>query len=305
MKESEKDLKREQKYSTKPIREFSSAEIVFKCTFNSKIISHAVKLVNTILSDFFFLQYAQKFHITKRKVINVEDKIDSEIPFCPEYVKTYSSFVNFFLRPLTMLTRRLGLKKAIPYCNDFLDFVKELYKNSAKIYRFRFTTTNRPKYYKNFAFKIIHIFDPHLLCVPSLHVAIACGTYIWYKRLFEKNILPGKEQNRRLEEIRLHALAITESVLLVKQHSVNCIPSAIYLLCSSLSNLKMTTDEAIDFMNSLFKNCPEISSETRKKLTGHFNYIYERNFLENVYNENWEESLKRWLLQQEQNQQNL
>ena len=60
-------------------------------------------LIFVVLKDFFLLQLHQKFHLSKRPVINVDTEIDKKIPFSPEHVKTYISFIDYFIKPADML----------------------------------------------------------------------------------------------------------------------------------------------------------------------------------------------------------
>lgn len=288
--------KRIEKYSKKPMKQFSTVAPYFFLPFRPCTAKKAWKLIFTILRDFFCLQHLQKFHITKRPVINVETDIDDKIPFSPSYISTYLGFVGFFIRPMDMIKKRLGYRKAAPYLCLYLKFLSNIYNHASAIYRYCMTTTTRPKYYKTHKFRTIHFFDPHLLCVPSIHVAISAGSYAWYKQLFKTGIIPAEEAEMRLEEIKKQAVEIVESVLFVKQHSVNCIPIALYMLSSTMSKSFFNIQDSINFIDCLFVDRPEISESVRKEIIEHFYYLYERTLLESKYSADWEECIRHWLM---------
>lgn len=291
-----KEQKRIDKYSKRPMRSFSTVAPYFFLPFRPCTARHAWKLIFTILRDFFFLQNLQKLHITKRPVLNVETEIDDKIPFNPSHVAAYLDFVQFFVRPMDMLKKRLGYRKAAPYLCLYLKFLTNIYKNSSSIYRYCMTTTTRPKYFKTHKFRTIHFFDPHLLCVPSIHVAVSAGSYAWYKQLFKTGIIPREEADMRLGEIKQQAVSIVESVLFIKQHSVNCIPIALYMLTSTMRKSFFSAQDSINFIDSLFVDSPEISESVRKEIIEHFYYLYERTLLESRYSADWEECVRHWLL---------
>ncbi len=279
----------------RPINSYSCVAPYFYMPLYPGTAKHAWKYIFTILKDFFILQHLQKFHITKRRVINVDTAIDEKIPFVPQKIFVYLSFVSFFVRPIDMLKHNLGLKKAAPYLCVYLKFLTSVYRNAASIYRYTMTTTSRPRYLKTHKFRTIHFFDPHLLCVPSIHVAISAGLYAWFRQFFKTGLFPEKEAEAYLNEIKKQALAIVESVLLVKQHSVNCIPLALYMLTSTMNKSFFSAQDAIDFIDSLFIDSTEIDQATRKEIIEYFYYMYDRALLESKYSSDWRLCIQHWL----------
>ena len=284
------------KYNGKPLHCFSAPKAFFSTLFYPQTAGSVWKLIFTVLKDFFFLQLHQKFHFTKRPIINVDTEIDKKIPFSPEHVKTYLSFIEFFIRPIDMMEKRMGYKRASQYVCLYLKFLSRIYKNAASIYRFCMTTTSRPKYYKNQKFRAIHFFDPHLLCVPSLHVAISAGVYAWFKQFFQMEIIPKADADLYLSEIKADALSIVESVLFVKQHSVNCIPLALYMLSSTMNKSFFSAQDAIDFIENLFLDSPELSAQERTDIIEYFIYMYDRALLESKYSADWQNCIRHWLV---------
>ena len=279
----------------RPINSYSCVAPYFYMPLYPGTAKHAWKYIFTILKDFFILQHLQKFHITKRRVINVDTAIDEKIPFVPQKIFVYLSFVSFFVRPIDMLKHNLGLKKAAPYLCVYLKFLTSVYRNAASIYRYTMTTTSRPRYLKTHKFRAIHFFDPHLLCVPSIHVAISAGLYAWFRQFFKTGLFSNEEAEAYLNEIKKQALAIVESVLLVKQHSVNCIPLALYMLTSTMNKSFFSAQDAIDFIDSLFIDSTEIDQATRKEIIEYFYYMYDRALLESKYSSDWRLCIQHWL----------
>lgn len=289
------EQKRAKKYGSLPISKFRTYSTIFYYSLRPCTAKRAWGLIITIIKDFFILQHLQQLHFTKRPVINVETSIDDKIPFTPSYVNTYLGFVSYFMRPVDMMGKRLGHKKATPYICLYLKFLMGIYKHSASIYRFCMTTTTRPKYYKTRKFRTIHFFDPHLLCVPSIHVAISAGVYAWFNQFYKTGIVPADEAEMRLGEIKKQAIEIVESVLFIKQHSVNCIPLALYMISSTMNKSFFSIEDSINFIDCLFVNTPEIPAEVRQEIIEHFYYLYERSLLESKYSADWEDCIKHWL----------
>lgn len=283
--------------TNKSLKDFSSVAPFFVFPFHRETFSGTWDFIYSILWHFFWLQTRQKLHLSHRPVIYVDTPLDDKIPFCPEKIETYIGFIPFFIKPAWMLTKEIGLKKAGPIINEYTHYLAQMYKNAASIYRFCLTTTHRPKYLKNKHFRTIHFFDPHLLCVPSLHVSIAAGTYAFFKNKLTDDILPPEETKFRIAEIKQQAIDIIESVLFVKQHSVNCIPAALYMLTASSNGNFITINETIDLINDLFKTSPEISQDVKKEINNHFKYMFERTLLESFYSDNWQDCIKHWLLE--------
>lgn len=284
------------KYAGRPIKSFSALAPYFYLTTRARTARCAWKFIFTILRDFFLLQMFQKFHFRNRHVVNVETELDNKIPFRPGYVITYLGFVPFFIRPIDALKKKLGYKKAAPYICLFLIFLTRIYRNASTIYRFCMSTTTRPKYFKNHHFRTIHIFDPHLLCVPSIHVAIAAGTYAWFKQCLKTDVLPEEEAESFIQEIKSQAVAITESVLFVKQHSVNCIPTALYMITATSRKSFFQPEAAADFINDLFLDSKEFSPETRNEIIEYFFYMYDRVLLESKFSSDWQECIQHWIV---------
>ena len=262
--------------------------------FRLKSAKVLFRFLRTVVRDFFWLQFSVKWRFKTIPVLDVSHPLDELIPFTPDKVKIYLNFTNFWIRPMTFLFRRLGVKKALPYCIEYLSLIETAYANAAKVYRFCMTTTKRPDYKTNAAFKMIHAFDPHLLCVPSLHVAIVILSSVYYADVFKNDDFTEEERKTYTAELREGARRIIESVLYVKQHSVNCIPAAMYMMLYVLKN-RFTISAGIDIINSLFADDETLSDSDKKKISAHIHFMFERLLLEGANENDWTVPVKRWL----------
>ena len=262
--------------------------------FRLKSAKVLFRFLRTVVRDFFWLQFSVKWRFKTIPVLDVSHPLDELIPFTPDKVKIYLNFTNFWIRPMTLLFRRLGVKKALPYCIEYLSLIETAYANAAKVYRFCMTTTKRPDYKTDAAFKMIHAFDPHLLCVPSLHVAIVILSSVYYADVFKNDDFTKEERKTYTAELREGARRIIESVLYVKQHSVNCIPAAMYMMLYVLKN-RFTISAGIDIINSLFADDETLSDSDKKKISAHIHFMFERLLLEGANENDWTVPVKRWL----------
>lgn len=262
--------------------------------FRLKSAKVLFRFLRTVVRDFFWLQFSVKWRFKTIPVLDVSHPLDELISFTPDKVKIYLNFTNFWIRPMTLLFRRLGVKKALPYCIEYLSLIETAYANAAKVYRFCMTTTKRPDYKTDAAFKMIHAFDPHLLCVPSLHVAIVILSSVYYADVFKNDDFTEEERKTYTAELREGARRIIESVLYVKQHSVNCIPAAMYMMLYVLKN-RFTISAGIDIINSLFADDETLSDSDKKKISAHIHFMFERLLLEGANENDWTVPVKRWL----------
>ncbi len=196
-------------------------------TFTDKILRKAgADCVGKAFYHFFFRQYKSAL-LKNVSVVNVEHELDEKIPFLPEKVGVYLGFVAFWARASRFLNRAYPDRKAVTA--GFIRSMGDLYEMAAEIYAVRLSTTKRPACLSAFRFMLIYAFDPHLMCVPSLHIMVVIRAYTAFADLTRAE---GDEARfaAQAAELREGALAITESVLYVKQHSVNCVAAAMYAM---------------------------------------------------------------------------
>ena len=263
-----------QKFSSRKLSSFNWFIPYLILPFHPITFKAAWKFIGTVIKDFVILQFFEKWKIYKIPIVNVQIPLDDQIPFIPEKVEVYIHFINFWLSPITMLFFRLGPRQALPAAKTFLFYITKAYSEATKVYSYRLSTTDRPDYKKGRHFKAIHRLDPHYLCVPSLHVAIVVLTFSFFKTIFERANFTQEEKKNWNEELYSGALAITESVLFVKQHSVNCVSAAMYMMTKITPFI--TAQEAQDFISHIFENSPEIDQEKRIEIVKHIMNMFNQ-----------------------------
>jgi hypothetical protein len=276
------------------IRTYSNILPWFEMILTRKTLTAYINLIHKVYINFVKIQKQEKKHKINIPVIYIDSKIDDKIPFTPEKVDIYLNFVTYFTRPISMLVKHFGLRKAAPVCAEYINLVATLYEDAGSIYKYCLTTTHRPEYTENRQFRFIHKNDPHYLCVPSLHICIVTGCYSFFKDLFAKENFSREEQALWNKELYTDAVDIGESVLFVKQHSVNCIPAALYMM-TVLHHDLFTPHDAVNFINSLFAYDNIINSDDRVEIINHINFMYERLLLEGAYCNDWQEPVRHWI----------
>ncbi|MCL2138882.1 MAG: hypothetical protein FWH41_05060 [Treponema sp.] len=209
-------------YDESPIYTFYKALTV------STLRPATIRCVKSVLYNFFFRQYKASLLPGRVPVTLVDHQLDEKIPFVPSWVNIYLDFTFFWVRMLGFFLHK-GRRKYYHFVRDFIDAIGKMYSFAAESYKKNFSTTKRPFYIKRPRFFLIHLVDPHLMCIPSLHVMIAIFTYTKFKIMLCSN--KKDENNDALtEEMRQGALGITRAILFVKQHSINCIAAALYAM---------------------------------------------------------------------------
>jgi len=205
--------------------------------------------VARILYNFFLRQYIAAWLPGRVPVSRVDHPLDKKIPFVPSWVTIYLDFIFFWIRMISFLLRSFG-RRAYGPVKEFIESMGRLYVFAAEIYGKNFSTTDRPFYIARPRFFLIHLLDPHLMCVPSLHVMVVMWTYARFAAIL-RSMGEAEHYAAHIEEMKQGALAITRAILFVKQHSVNCIPAAFYIITCFSPEL-FTQEEVEDFANRLF-----------------------------------------------------
>lgn len=262
--------------------------------FLGKSISKFWKLIFTVLRNFFFLQFSVKFKIRKIPVVHVDHPLDLKIKFTPDKVEDYLEFVDFFIRPVSLLIYRLPRSEYRMDVSDYMGRLRDCYYNASLVYRKSMSTTYRPKHVKHKGFGTIHAFDPHFLCVPSLHIVLVCLTWKYVERIIDRLGFSEETKKALCDEAFRTAVSISESVLYIKQHSVNCIPAALYLLCVTQGDV-FKIEDAVRLIDALFVKCEDISDEDRRQIRSYIEFMFDRFLLEGLSQDKWIDSIVRWL----------
>lgn len=270
---------------------FYKINIIKRLAINPVLLFSALKLVMLISKYFFIDQFVYKARINIDKLRNKEDgffakniehEMDSIIPTRYEETGLYLSFISLWISALSYFSNEFG-KNFDSIILDFISGLGRCYVDAAGIYGKGLTTTRRPQKAPSHKLAFVYALDPHLFCVPSLHVIIVCYTY---KKMEE--ILCAMEAQKKysneLEELKRRAIAISESILYVRQHSINCIPTALAALSVILP--AYTESEAKSFMEKLWKDI--IPEADRNKIIAYMLNLYDSVSIKgssNIYNE--------------------
>ena len=226
----------------------------FKTSFSPSLRPGFLFCVSSIFFNFFFRQYRAALLPGRVPVSNVEHPLDLKIPFVPSWVAIYLDFTTFWVRMLSFLLRQYG-RRSFTVVREFTYSMGKLYAFAAEAYRKNFSTTSRPFYISRPRFFLIHLVDPHLMCIPSLHVMIVIFTYKMFA-VIARTLGEEDKLKAQIEEMKQGALAITQAVVFVKQHSVNCIAAALYAVTCFDSSL-FPQEEAEAFCSLLFGQAPD------------------------------------------------
>jgi len=215
--------------------------------------SDAIRCIASIFYNFFFRQYRAALLPGRVPVSKVDHPLDSKIPFVPSWINIYLDFVAFWIRMIGFLLRRYG-RRAYGEVRDFIISMGRLYAFAAESYTKNFSTTDRPFYIARPRFLFIHLVDPHLMCIPSLHVMVVILTWKKFAAILGRLNEAGNCA-AQTEEMKQGALAISQAVLYVKQHSVNCISAALYAM-TCFDGALFPPEEAEEFAGLLFGPLP-------------------------------------------------
>ena len=217
--------------------------------FHPRLFFRGLRCIAVILTKFFLFQYKAALFSRKIPVSGVEHNLDSLIPFNPAFVTIYLDFIGFWIRIVGFLGMRRK-KAGLGLAGDFINSITMLYLFAFKVYKKNLSTTARPACNKTFRFRIIHLFDPHLMCIPSLHVMIVIHAYTAFRH-FARELGEEKALQSLTEKVYAGALAITEAILYVKQHSINCVAASLYAM-RRFNPVLFSADDAETFVNGLF-----------------------------------------------------
>ncbi|GHV86564.1 hypothetical protein AGMMS50230_21720 [Spirochaetia bacterium] len=235
----------------------SMGRTVFTVMIHPRLLFWGLRCILVILRKFFFFQYRAAL-FPRLPVSRAEHFLDDLIPFNPGFISIYLDFIAFWSRIVGFFCVRYGKQGRI-VAADFIKSITGLYSFAFEIYRENLSTTARPKYTKTLRFRLIHLSDPHLMCIPSLHVMIVIHSYTAFRFHLcgienEKTRFPLKLESLT-EKLFQGARVITEAVLYVKQHSINCVAASLYALTRYEPEL-FDTKDAETFVYSLFGTGP-------------------------------------------------
>ncbi len=243
---------------------------------------------------FFLPQYLQVIHLKHIPVKHVDHKYDEFIPYKTEFITTYLQFVKYWIRPMVMLTKRFGWWNGAKLGSEYMNYLSHAYRYAWEIYSQSFTTTYRPAEKQNKTLRKTQNADPHFMCVPSLHISVCALTISFYRMLFQREKFSSEEAEYWDREIYGLGKEIAESVLYLKQHSVNCIPSALYMISKKFPEL-FPPEMAVELVEDFLSEKDDITEENKKLIREHILFQYERFLIEGIQFDNWKDPVLRWL----------
>jgi hypothetical protein len=239
--------------------------------FKWRLLKPTLSFIGTVLGRFFFDQFMYRLKPGRVPVKNIEHPLDAWIPVRYEMAGVYLGFIQLWIFALAYLRKRIGRE----FDDDLVDFLAGLrrcYADAAGIYGQCLSTTRRPARAPCLRLAFVYAVDPHLFCVPSLHVLVVGYTYQCLRDLLAARGLAGRF-TVELEALRNQAIAITESILYVRQHSVNCIPAALSMLQVIVPSYDAS--EAKSFLSELFGNEPGLSAFRRSEILAYMDSLYD------------------------------
>ena len=254
----------------------SVAYLVMTVAVRLKTLRAAASFAATVVGRFFLDQYAHAARLRKGvspvRVRNIEHPLDASIPIRYEAAAVYLTFVKLWIDALSYFRRRLG-RAFDDSVIEFLAGLGRCYSDAGSVYGRYLSTTKRPDRAPSLRLAFVYAVDPHLFCVPSLHVLVVCYTYFRLRELLAATG-EGERFDRELTALRARAVEITESILYVRQHSVNCIPTALAMLSVIVPGYD--ADEAKAFMAELFEHEAEVEPGDRARVIDYMTSLYDQ-----------------------------
>jgi len=232
----------------------ASVAYAFAKTLGSPFLRPAsLRCVLSIFRNFFFRQFRAALQPGRVPVSRVDHPLDGKIPFAPAWVNVYIDFVSYWLRALAFVLRNFG-RGSFGAAREFIESMGRLYAFAAQVYRKNLSTTDRPFYIARPRFLLIHLSDPHLMCIPSLHVMVVAFAYAKFAATL-RSLGALESCAAQVEEMRRGAVVICQAILFVKQHSVNCIGASLYAMTRFDPGL-FPPEKAEEFCSRLFEPLP-------------------------------------------------
>ncbi len=218
-----------------------------------RIVRRWLSLIGNAALHFFLPQYQSVLWPRHRLVATLGHPLDRDIPFRPREVVTYLGYVTFWFKTLCWFYDRIG-RAVLPDIRRSMDEVLLLYREAGAIYRrCQSTTTTRAPLPNHPYFALIYLLDPHLACIPSLHVLLICHNYLGAARILRRHGLRAGEAERLQKAVREEAVRIIEAVLLVKQHSLVDVAPSLFLLTALFPD-DCGPEHVADFVRRLFRS---------------------------------------------------
>jgi hypothetical protein len=196
---------------------------------HSGILRSTLGFILAVIRFFFMPQFGNVI-FKRRPVAAMDEPIDAMIAYDPGRIGVYLNFISFWMGTAFRLRQNYGMR-ADPLIEGYIDELAGLYRAAGSVYLTIHTTTTRPVCLSDPRLAILYIFDPHLNCIPSLHVLVVLSNWAFARRALEALGEDGDGSAQDwLSSIRAHALLIIDSVMYLKQHSFSCIGASFFFM---------------------------------------------------------------------------
>lgn len=280
-------------FENRKLTSFNVAGAYLNVIFSFRGLRFLLPYLGAVIWKFFLFQYFQKIHLRHVKVTNVDHELDSTVPFKEEYIGIYMDFISYWIRPLSMVLKKFGRSYGLKICSEWFSIITFAYNEAYRVYSKNITTTKRPKA-KTGAVKNIQRADPHYCCVPSLHIAIIALTVSFYRMILAREDFTEEERKNFNAEIFTHGVEIAESVLYMKQHSVNCITAALYMV-TKIEPAMMTPEIAKEIIDNLFVKSDDVAEENKRDIRTYIQVFYDDLLAQSENSNDWTEPLLKWI----------
>lgn len=231
------------------------------------LLPRGIEVCKAAITEFFLPQFQSRLFPGIRPIMVMEHREDNTLPFLPSCVRSYLGYITIWLRTLQYLFNTFG-RRALRDIEQMIRDLCLIYYAAGRVYRrCQSTTTGRRTPPLNPYFILIRLFDPHLHCIPSLHVMTMCYNYHRTRQIVLKlsSGEAGKSPNgKAVAQTIALALKITEATLLVKQHSIADIGPSLFLLSCLFPDYNQR--EVKRFVRGLFENRPVIGQDPLARL---------------------------------------
>jgi hypothetical protein len=219
-----------------------------------RLRQRGIQVLKAAVREFFLPQFASLLRPGIRPVAIMSHPLDDSLPFNPRLFGRYLGYFSVWLKTLACLYQMYG-KSALDDIEGMMQDVVLLYNASGGVYRHcQSTTPSRRAAPGNPYFLLIALFDPHLHCIPSLHVLTICYNYYRTRKIVMRLDTNGSSGRLLAAVTYRAALRITEAVLLVKQHSLLDIGPSLFLLSRLFPDFGEA--EIRRFVSDLFADIP-------------------------------------------------
>ena len=120
----------------------------------------------------------------------------------------------------------------------------------------------------------------------------------YYGKAFDSEGFSKEQKDLWNHSLYAGAVNIAETVLYVKQHSVNCIPAALYMTAKLFPGL-FTDGDALGFLDSMFKAQTDIQPGDRQEIIQYMKGLFVQFQQESAACQDWKEPVKKWLINYE------